>query len=462
MKKIVFILSLFSCCISFYANTPNDMQIWLKNGEQEHFNISQVDSITFSMAQQQEDDLLNKNTMPPTFAKPNPLLVNEQELNYIKSTNEFGVKCFSIMRKPGEKGGSRPIHFFSPVSLNIALGFCANGATPKGAKEITDALGFQSDNALEEMNDFFKKIYLSINSGVDSIEIHTANALWINKNTKAYRNFVETATEKYYATVRKLDFTGDPEGALDTINHWAALMTNDCIKELNINISRDTRLVINNACYFKGNWVTEFTPIGEAPFHGINDSVKSTDFMTINNKTLKYSETDMYQAVKLDYGAKSNKPSGSAGDFSSDNNAYSMIVVLPKSEHDIGEIWDSVKWDSISFRQMEGKLYMPKFKSDGGYELETKVLPQLGIQDIFGSYPNAVMDPSIYISQVRQDFFINVDEKGTEAAAVTSIVGDWGTAMPTFNMICDHPFAFVIRENSTGLILFMGEYDFVP
>ena len=452
--------------LASFAGTPDNMLIWLKNGEQRAFDINQVDSVTFGVTQQQEYQPLTENTMPPTFAAPNPLELSEQELAYVKSTNEFGKKCYSILRNTKDAGGEpMALHFFSPISLNIALGFCANGATNVGIKEITDALGFHSENALEDMNDFFQKIYLSLNSEVDSVTVRTANALWLNERSIANMDFVETAREKYYATVRNLDFMKDPGGSKDTIDHWAALMTNDCIKNLGIKIDGYTRLVINNACYFKGDWVTKFTPLAKMEFHGVKGDSDSTDFMAIEQESLEYSENDYYQAIKLDYGTKANKPSSSGWSQPSASNpsAYSMVVVLPKSGHDLDEVLPTLQWDSIPFQYMKGDLYMPKFKAKGGYPLKL-VLKELNIEDMFktGHYPNVVLEENVHIDQVQQDYFINVDEEGTEAAAVTSIVGAGGAVMSSFFMNCNRPFAFAIRENTTGLLLFMGEYNAVP
>jgi len=108
---------------------------------------------------------------------------------------------------------------------------------------------------------------------------------------------------------------------------------------------------------------------------------------------------------------------------------------------------------------------MPKFKTMGGYPLD-HILKELNIEDMFklGHYPNVILnEKNIFIQQVQQDYFINVDENGTEAAAVTSFVGAGGSGvMESFYMYCDHPFAFAIRENTTGLLLFMGEYNSVP
>ena len=458
MKKEILLLGALTLSLSAFATggVPDNMQVWLKNGEQRSFEISQVDSVTFGGSQSSEYTPLTVNTLPPTFEQPNPLVVSAQEQELIRANNEFASKCYAKIRKMPSNispDSMRAIHFYSPTSLNMALGFCANGASDKGAKEITDALGFKS---LTEMNDFYQKLYLSINSNVDSVDIHTANALWINEGTGAYEDFVKTAQEKYYATVRHLDFVNDPRGAKDTINHWAALMTNDRIKKLSINVSEITRLVINNACYFKADWKHPFRFDGEMTFKGAYGKLGKTESMKIEYQYMECASTDLYQAVKLDYADEQT-----SWEDTTSKSAYSMIVVLPIEGHDLDEVLPTIKWDSLPLKYLPCDITMPKFESKDNYSL-AGVLQALNIQDIFSSYPKAIKE-NANVSQVNQDYFLKVDEKGTEAAAVTSIGVETGMPpMGEFQMECDRPFAFVIRENNTGLILFMGEYDFVP
>ncbi|MBO4807134.1 MAG: hypothetical protein J5554_13995 [Paludibacteraceae bacterium] len=470
-KQIITGLSFLTFCVASIADTPRSMQVWLKSGEQKVFDLTEVDSVTFVENFEEDSQVsLTENTFPPIFEKPCPLEVSSTEKSFVKTTNEFGQKCFSLICTENSR---EPIKFFSPISLNMALGYCANGATNQGAKEIAYAMGFTSDNALSDMNDFFQKVYLSINSNVDSVEIHTANALWLNEKSVANKRVVNIAREKYYSTVRTLNFLEDPKGSLDTINHWASLMTNDRINDLDLKIDDHTRFVINNACYFKGDWVQQFSPYEKVLFTGADGKSDSTDFMRIVNTQMEYSETDDYQVVKLDYGKHLPKDtviqdsesswSGATRPAKVSSSAYSMVLLLPKSGHSLGEILPTFKWDEIPFSFMEGNVYMPKFQANGGYELD-EILKKLSIGEIFNEFPNIVISgPTPFITQVRQDFFVNVDEIGTEAAAVTSIVGGWGGAvMKTFTMFCDRPFAFAIRENKSGLLLFMGEYDAVP
>ena len=272
--------------------------------------------------------------------------------------------------------------------------------------------------------------------------------------------FLTQAREKYYATVRHLNFGSNPQGALDTINYWAALMTNDRIKSLSIDVNPNTQLVLNNACYFKAKWKFPFEGLGENVFSGVQNQSQRTEFMEIESKYMKCAETNDYQAVVLDY---------ANGDFDMKDTtqtwAYSMIVILPKEGRTLDEVLPTLQLDSIPFQKQTCNVIMPKFEMRGNYQL-ANVLSELEISDIFTRYPNAIIDPmeSLYVSQIAQDYFVKVDEEGTEAAVVTSVVADIKMMLPEakFKMNCNRPFAFVIRENTTGLLLFMGEYDDVP
>ena len=429
----------------FGCQTPNPGQNDAAGREKADSSVTVGDSDTTSSQ-------LNDWVLPPESDEQISLEVAEEEQPFVKSNNQFAMDCYAQLRKMD----SSAIKFFSPISLNIALGVCANGASEKGAKEITDALGFQGENALEEMNNFYQKLYSSLNLTTNDAEIHTANALWVNQGTPVRNDFIKTAKEKYYATVRHLDFKNNPSAAKSAIDHWAALATKDRIKSLSVDITDSTRLLINNACYFGAKWECKFKLMPkERKFYGTQGETELTTFMNIDyirdNYQLAYTETRNYQAVKLYY-----------------NKDYSMIVVLPKKGHSLDNVLPSIQWNALSFRAENCILYMPKFESMGWYSFES-ILNNLNIKDIFSKYP-AVRDPDgdVKIGQIRQDYFLSVSEEGTEAAVVTSIPATLSICdgenkhEPVYYIDCNRPFAFAIRENSTGLILFMGEYDRVP
>ncbi len=427
----------------FGCQTPNPGQNDAAGREKADSSVTVGDSDTTSSQ-------LNDWVLPPESDEQISLEVAEEEQPFVKSNNQFAMNCYAQLRKMD----SSAIKFFSPISLNIALGVCANGASEKGAKEITDALGFQGENALEEMNNFYQKLYSSLNLTTNDAEIHTANALWVNQGTPVRNNFIKAAKEKYYATVRHLDFKNNPGTAAATINNWAALATKDRIKSLSVDITDSTRLLINNACYFGAKWKCKFKLMPKKrKFYGTQGKTELTTFMDIDyfrdDSQLACAETRNYQAVKLYY-----------------NDDYYMIVVLPKKGYTLDNVLPSIQWNTIPFKTMNCELFMPKFESRGFYTFE-HILKALNINDIFSSYP-AVLNPKedVKVEQVRQDFFLSVSEEGTKAAAVTSLsyaVCEFEDEPdPVFHMDCNRPFAFAICENNTGLILFMGEYDRVP
>ena len=134
MKKKNLLLGFMALSLGAITATgePYDMQVWLKNGDQKSFDVSQVDSVTFGTSQQPGYDHLTMNTLPPTFEQPNPLVVSAQEQELIRANNEFATKCYSIVRQmpdPKNPDSMRAVHFYSPISLGFALGLCANGAT---------------------------------------------------------------------------------------------------------------------------------------------------------------------------------------------------------------------------------------------------------------------------------------------------------------------------------------------
>lgn len=453
MKKnqLVTALVIGASCLGLFANTPMNMQVWLKNGEQQVFEIDQVDSVTFGVAQQEEFKPLNDWTFLPNNNRPVPLSLSNEQIAYVHTGNDFAKKSFSLINQSHDNENL----FYSPISLQIALGLCANGASSKGSKEIATVLGFQGDNSVEEMNQYFNSVILSLNSPIDSVILKVNNAIWPVMGAIVKPSFLGVARDQYYATVRHLDYVNEPTASKDTIDKWAALMTNDCIKRLNIVIDNFTTLVINNACYFKAGWHVD-----------IRESMTKNDtFMTIDgNKqivdmmhsedTYFYTQTDDYQMIELTYGYKneilSNNGMGS----------YSMLLFLPSEGKSLNETFDAINWDSISLKRTMVDLKFPRFGIKSSLSLVDN-MKDMGISNIFSSYPFAVNMGSV-VSDIVQDTYIKVDEEGTEAAAVTSIVAA-GSALPssTASMKVNRPFGFVIREKTTGMLLFMGKVNVV-
>lgn len=450
MKKrlIVTGFSALVLCAASFAETPDKMQVWLKNGEQQVFDVSQVDSVTFGERLTPEFKPLCDWTYIPTVESPTALTLSDEQKEFVQAGNIFAKKSFASIC---EGDSTHPNTFYSPISLQIALGFCANAATDKGAKEIADAFGIQGKKSLDVMNDYFNKVILSLNSQVDSVILRVNNAAWPVWGASVYDDFLQAAQEKYYATVRHLDYRSDPGAAKDTIDKWAALMTNDCIKKLSVLIDNSTVLVLNNACYFKGKWrspiekyMTRVDTFWNTPskYQSVN-MMQSLEFYS-------YAKTDDYQMVELVYGPSDRMISNNG------KGTYSMVIVLPAEGKNLDTTFNSIDWNNLPLARDYVFLRFPKFGIRSSLELNETVAG-FGINDIFSGCPNAISVPAS-VTQIVQDSYVAVDEEGTEAAAVTSI-GLAGAAPPEnmAEMYVNRPFGFVIREMTTGMLLFMGK-----
>ncbi|MBP5482249.1 MAG: hypothetical protein J6Y22_10915 [Paludibacteraceae bacterium] len=451
-RQIITGFSALLLCAASFAEKPNNMQVWLKNGEREMFDISHVDSISFGESLTPEFKPLSNWTFIPTAESPTALMLSDEQKEFVRAGNAFAKKSFASIC---EADTANPNTFYSPISLQIALGFCANAATDKGAKEIADAFGIQAKKPLEEMNDYFNKIILSLNSQVDSVILSVNNAAWPIWGAAVYDDFLKAAQEKYYATVRHLDYVSDPAAAKDTINKWAALMTNDCIKKLSILIDQSTVFVLNNACYFKGKWriPIEKNMTRKETFWNTPTESQSVDMMQ-SVEYYSYAQTDDYQMVELVYGNPRSIPSNNG------KGTYSMVIVLPSEGKNVDSTLNSIDWNDLSLNRNYVFLRFPKFGIRSKLNLNETVI-KLGITDIFSGCPNAITAPAT-VTQIVQDSYVAVDEEGTEAAAVTSI-GMAGAAPPEdmAEMLVNRPFGFAIREMTTGMLLFMGKVTMV-
>lgn len=450
---------------AIYADTPYNLHVWLKNGELKTYDINQVDSVTFVDSHQTTYKPLNEWTFLPTASEAIPLSLTDEQKGYVRSGNEFAKKSFYLICKDStlKKQEGYENLFYSPISLQIALGLCANGASTQGITEIANAFGIEGTNSLESMNDYFNKVILSLNSSVDSVTLKVNNSYWPKVGATVKEPFLTTAREKYYATVRHLDYVHNPEAAKDTIRRWAALVTNNCIQDLDPLIDELTTACIGNAVYFKGLWAAPFVnyETRKDTFYQASGTPRRVDMMKSDEDLsfMMYAQTDDYQMVELNYGSWVDDGMGNMR-TEYGGGTYSMVIVLPAMGKDLDETFNNINWDSIgmNMEMTAVDLRLPKFDFKNKLGLK-EYLIALGIQDIFKGLPNA-LDIQEKVSSVTQNSYIKVDENGTEAAAVTLIVDRaMGMHDPIkyTEMKVNRPFGFVIRERESGMILFMGK-----
>lgn len=362
------------------------------------------------------------------------------------ANTRFSLKLFKELA-----GNSAENIFLSPASVSLCLAMIYNGAAGETARAMAETLELQG-MSLEEINRAYADLRSILLNPDPEVELDIANSLWARQGEPFKDDFLNRNKQYYHAAVEELDF--DRPEAADTINGWVQEQTRGKIKEIvEKPISPDTIMFVMNAIYFKGSWTDKFDPktTREIPFHTAGGSVKNHPVM-FRYGEYRYLEERDFQAVSLPYGK---------------GGRVSMYVFLPREGLPLQDFFgqmNEASWEAWmnSFLVMEGDLGLPRFSFE--YEVSLNgALKALGMEaafdssraDFSGMYP-ATTSQNVYLSEVKHKTFINVNEEGSEAAAVTS--GEMRvTSMPqTFIMTVDRPFCFAIRDNLTGSILFIG------
>lgn len=339
--------------------------------------------------------------------------------------------------------------FISPYSVSSALQMTADGAAGETRGQMQRALrtAGMSNAAL---NGAFADLDQQFGARRDVI-LNLANGLWVQNNYRLKPAFVTDNRKFFQAELAEVDFN-QPQSA-QAINDWADQKTQGKIKEVvQFPFPPLTRLILANAIYFKGKWIAPFEKSATRPreFHLANGQTKRTPTMTQEGQ-FAYQETDGFQAVKLPY-----------------RGGLQMELYLPQTNSNLRKFIAGIvakgNWQQNvqeGYRRQEGSVTLPKFKIE--YEVQLNVsLEALGMKNAFG--PNAdfsgIANEPLLISEVKQKSYVDVNEEGTEAAAVTAITMRAAAVMrpppDRFTMVLDRPFFFVISDVNTGSILFMG------
>ena len=370
---------------------------------------------------------------------------SESEQQKLASVNAgFAFKLLKEISK--EQPGSNI--FISPYSVSAALQMVCNGAGGQTRLEMQQVLG-TARLASELVNSVNRDFDKSLNGRGTNIILNAANALWCQKGTLIKPEFISCNQQFFGATVGTLDF-GDP-GAVGVINALASEKTHGRITHIADGLINElTELLLANAVCFKGSWEEPFKvqDTKERPFHLRRGRQKTLPMMEQSRK-FTYRRGTGYQAARLPY------QGGSLG----------MYVFLPDPGSSpekllgimTGNIWERVTQPGFSERP--GTLVLPRFRLENGVEMK-RPLMALGMKSAFGNADlSGISDRDLFISAVRQCAFVEVNEEGTEAAAVTMV--DIASAIEMkppkpFQMIVDRPFLFLITDEQTGIILFMG------
>ncbi len=373
-----------------------------------------------------------------------PRDLSRAEQSLIAADNAFGLRLF---REVVEQDGGGNV-FISPLSVAMALGMTYNGAAGATRDSMQAALALEG-LSLVEVNESYRDL-IDLLVGLDpSVEFLLANSIWLREGFPAEASFLETNREYFDAQVAALDF--DAPSAVPTINGWVSDQTNgriDTIVEPPIDAS--TVMFLINAIYFNGSWTARFDPdlTRDGTFRLAAGGEKRVRMMSHSEPIeLRQYGDGQLQAIDLTYGGK----------------AYSMTILLPRQASgtmDLVASLDADRWEAIvsGLGGSEAMVVMPKFRLE--YELELQdALTALGMGVAFdpnrADFSNIFAGPpNLFISRVKHKTFVDVNEEGTEAAAVTGV--EVGVTSAPSTIVIDRPFVFAIREKFSGTILFIG------
>jgi serpin B len=386
-------------------------------------------------------------TAPKKIAQlPRPLSSVEQQI--AEGSTGFGL---SLLREVNERTPSGSNVFISPLSASMALGMTATGAAGETLDSMRAVLGYGGAD-LQEINESYRSL-IDLLRGLDpSVDFRIANSIWYRDGFPVEQSFID-ATKMYFdAEVAPLDF-GSP-GAVSTINDWVKRSTNDNIDEIVSDIPVDMVMYLINAIYFKGSWTAQFekTLTRAEPFLADDGSRPTVPMMSVEGD-FRATATNEYAAVELPYGG----------------GAYSMIVVVPNQGASVdtliaqmGAPW----WEALlaGLHEASGMVQIPKFRLEWKGSLRPSLTDMgmgIAFDDGRADFSGIARGGGLAITSVDQKTYVNVDEEGTEAAAVTA-VGVIVTSTPVPLLRADRPFLFAIRERFSGTLLFIGKMAVPP
>ncbi len=395
------------------------------------------------------------------IADPQPIQLTEAQRVFANDNNQFTLNFLKTVNEVDNTGKS---FIYSPLSITYVLGMVNDAATGQTEKELEQTLGFH-EGGIKAVNEYCKKLIDGLPKVDESVKLNIANAIFLNKHYTLKEQFQKDMNDYYDAKAEALDFSSSQ--TLSRINGWCNEKTNGMIPTILNDVNPNMVSYLLNAIYFKADWRSKFDKNNtkEEAFTTENGTI--TLPLMHQNVLISYLKTDTYSAVILPYGS----------------GLWNMTVLLPEegktTDDVIKELAESSTvnnpgWCETGgnyFQGYEVDLKLPRFETDSDTDkLGIKdglvgLMKNMGINLAFDSYlaeiPNMCNAP-VYIAMMRQKAKIKVNEEGSEAAAVTvagmleNSAGPMEYPKSTFH--ANRPFVYVIREASSGVILFIGKF----
>ncbi|XP_066335702.1 serpin-ZXA-like [Miscanthus floridulus] len=354
---------------------------------------------------------------------------------------------------------------FSPLSLHVALSLLAAGSGGATRDQLLAALGGghgpDAVDSLHALADQVARIVMADGSEAGGPRIAFADAVFADASWKLKPAFQELAVGKYKAHTHSVDFQKQAAEVAGQVNTWVEKVTSGTIEELLPpgSVDESTRLVLGNALYFKGAWTNKFdaSETRDGEFHLLNGSSVEAPFMSSRDDQYMASYGDL-KVLRLPY------------EQGGDKRQFSMYILLPEAQDGLWSLAQKLSSEPefldrhIPTRKIPvGQIKVPKFKISFGFEA-SELLKGLGLQLPFSpeadlsEFVDSPVPLKLSVSSILHKSFVEVNEEGTEAAAASAIVTR-GTSLRRIHpdyFIADHPFLFLIREDTTGVVLFVG------
>ncbi|MFP4556730.1 MAG: serpin family protein [Bacteroidales bacterium] len=339
--------------------------------------------------------------------------------------------------------------FFSPYSLSTAMGMTYAGAKGETKEQIAQAFHFPIDDSdLHEKLGSMKSQLERLSS--EGVEVSIANQLWADEEYRFKWLYLWKVKRAYSAPIERMAFRSKPNDSRLEINSWVEEKTNNRIVDLlpKGSISDMTAMVLTNAIFFKGQWEEKFDEkkTAQAEFKAIKGSAVECKMMKRKGKYNLYKGNDI-KLLELPYDGKD----------------FSMLVLLPNEGTPLSKIEKGMKLEDLNhyislMKQTEVQVSLPKFKFDAEYQMKP-ILAEMGMTNPFSNYADFTRmsgKSDLKIDEIYHKAFVEVSEEGTEAAAATAVVIVRKSATVPEEFVANRPFMFIIRDNNSGNMLFVG------
>ncbi len=392
------------------------------------------------------DEPNNEQVNDQGNASWNEFILSEKSEDVIAASNTFGFDIFRLILadEPADKN-----LFISPTSISLALAMLLNGANSTTESSMSYAMR-TSNLTMDQINATYKDLIDELTTVDEKVLLAIANSIWYRNGFSVEDDFLDINEVYYNAEIASLDFSSSQ--AVNIINNWCAENTNNRIQEVITEIDPLTMMFLLNAIYFKGAWTREFNPeYTYDDYFMLSDYTGKQVKTMLMEDTIMYSWNSLFRTCELNYGRGN----------------YSMIILLPNAENSVEDIADqltSENWDTMiaALDSQWVRLTLPKFTFSYEKDLN-EILSEMGMAIAFSpeaaNFSGLCLETPVFISLVKHNTFVEVNEEGTEAAAVTTEICDATEDDPNgpIKMFVNRPFLFAIREKSSKAVVFIGK-----